>query len=204
MNKRVCCLIAGVSCMIGSAYAQAVAIYQVTDMAGQSENQILNKEEAAKLDTEIKEEAKVFPAIMATAKKEWAADKENKAPFPAARIKLRTVKKLGSDFPSQEAAAKKVEQLDLRTAEKIAQDAKEKTSGKNKKQKPNPEEIAKETLKNTLANNAISDVNRRMAEKLGREVPMFGFISSTPVKKEVAKEVKKDAKKDVKKDAEKK
>jgi len=205
MNKRVGCMMAVVSCLMGAVYAQSVAIYQVTDMTGQTENQILTKEEAAKLATEIKEEAKVLPAIMAEAKKEWEADKENKAPFPAARIKLRTAKKLGSDFPNQEAALKKIEQIDLRTADKIAQDAKEKESGRsNKKQKTSPEDIAKETLKNTLANNAISDVNRRMTEKLKREVPMFGFMSSTSEKKEAKKEVKKDAKKDVKKDAEKK
>jgi hypothetical protein len=192
------------SCMIGAAYAQSVAIYQVTDMTGQTENQILTKEEAAKLATEIKEEAKVLPAIMAEAKKEWEADKENKAPFPAARVKLRTAKKLGSDFSSQEAALKKIEQIDLRTAEKIAQDAKEKESERsNKKQKTSPEDIAKETLRNTLANNAISDVNRRMTEKLGRPVPMFGFLS-TSEKKEEKKEAKKDTKKDNKKTAEKK
>jgi len=181
MNKRVGCMMAVVSCLMGAVYAQSVAIYQVTDMTGQTENQILTKEEAAKLATEIKEEAKVLPAIMAEAKK------------------------LGSDFPNQEAALKKIEQIDLRTADKIAQDAKEKESGRsNKKQKTSPEDIAKETLKNTLANNAISDVNRRMTEKLKREVPMFGFMSSTSEKKEAKKEVKKDAKKDVKKDAEKK
>lgn len=213
MNKLAYCVIAGIMGMAGAVYAEAVAIYQVTDMAGQLEHQVLNKEEAAKLATELKDEAKAFPAIVAIAKKEWEANKENKMPFPAARVKLRTAKKLGSDFSGKEAAMKKLEQIESRAADKIAEAAKEKTSGRNnKKQKPDPEEVAKETLKNTLVNNAISDVNRRMTEKLGREVPMFGFISSTSEKKEVAKDVKKDVakdvakdvKKDVKKDAEKK
>lgn len=190
--------------LVGAVYAETVAIYQVTDMAGQSEYQVLNKDASTNLTAQLKEEAKVFPAIMATAKKEWDANKENKMPFPAAKIKLRTAKKIGSDFPSKEAAMKKLEQIEGRIADKIADDAKEKTSGRNRKQKPDPEEVAKETLKNTLINNAVSDVNSRMVAKLGREVPMFGFISSTAEKKDEKKDAKKDAAKDVKKDGEKK
>ena len=201
MNKLAYCMMASIMGMVGAVYAEAVAIYLVTDMAGQFEHQVLNKEEATKLATELKEEAKVYPAIAGIAKKEWEADKENKMPFPAARIKLRTAKKVGSDFPSKEAAMKKLEQIESRAADKIAEDAKEKTSGRNKKQKPDPEEVAKETLKATLVNNAISDVNRRMTEKLGREVPVFGFMSSTSEKKDAAKDVKKDVAKDVKKEA---
>lgn len=217
MSKLAYCMMIGMIGMAGAVYAETVAIYQVTDMAGQSEHQVLNKEASTNLAAQIKEETKVFPAIIAIAKKEWDANKENRMPFPAAKIKLRTMKKVGSDFPSKEAAEKKLTQLEERTAEKIAQDSREKTSGRNNnKQKTTPEEIAKETLKTTLINNAISDINRRIAEKLGREVAMFGFMSSSSekneekkdAKKEVVKEVKKEAvkdvKKDVKKDAEKK
>ncbi|MEI7947315.1 MAG: hypothetical protein WCJ02_11480 [bacterium] len=214
MSKIAYCVMMGIIGMAGAVYAEAVAIYQVTDMAGQSEHQVLNKEASTNLAAQIKEEAKVFPLILATAKKEWEANKENKIPFPAAKIKLRTAKKVGSDFPSKDAAEKKMTQIEGRIADKIAQDAKEKTSGRNnnKKQKPDPEEVAKESMKTTLINNAINDINKRMAEKLGREIPMFGFISSTSEKKDEKKEVKKEAvkeavkevKKEVKKDAEKK
>jgi hypothetical protein len=189
--------------MVGTVYAQSVGIYQVFDMAGQSEHQILTKEESTKLATELKEEAKVLPAIMATAKKEWEANKDNKMPFPAAKIKVRTAKKIGTDFPSKEAAMKKLTQIEDRIAEKIAEEAKEKKTGK-KNQKPDPEDIAKETLKNTLINNAITDVNSRMVAKLGREVPVFGFMSSTSEKKEEKKDAAKDVKKDAPKDGEKK
>jgi len=194
MSKLAYCIMIGLIGMVGAVDAETVAIYQVTDMAGQTEHQILNKEEYTKLSTELKDEAKVFSPIVATAKKEWEANKENKMPFPVARIKLRTAKKVGSDFPSKEAAEKKLTLIEERAADKIAQDEKEKSSGRNKK-KPAPEEIAKETLKNTLINNAISDVNRRMAEKLGREVLMFGFMSSSSEKKDEKKDVKKDKKK---------
>lgn len=200
MNKIVFCMMMG---MVGTVYAQSVGIYQVFDMAGQSEHQILTKEESTKLATELKEEAKVFPAIMATAKKEWEANKDNKMPFPAAKIKLRTAKKVGADFPNKEVAMKKLTQIEDRIAEKIADDAKEKKPGK-KNQKPDPEEVAKETLKNTLINNAITDVNSRMVTKLGREVPVFGFMSSTSEKKEEKKDAPKDVKKDAPKDGEKK
>jgi hypothetical protein len=193
--------------MAGAVYAETVAIYQVTDMAGQSEYQVLNKEASTNLAAQIKDETKVFAALVATAKKEWEANKENKIPFPAAKIKLRSMKKVGSDFTSTEAAEKKLTQLEERIADKIAEDAKEKNSGRNKKQKADPEDVAKETMKTTLINNAISDVNKRMSDKLGREVPMFGFISSSEKKeekKDVKKEVVKEVKKDVKKEAEKK
>ena len=213
MIKLAYCMMMGMIGMAGAVYAETVAIYQVTDMAGQSEHQLLSKEASTNLAAQLKDEAKIFAAIVATAKKEWEANKENKIPFPAAKIKLRTAKKVGSDFSSKEAAEKKMTQIEERVADKIAQDSKEKTSSRNnnKKQKPDPEEVAKETMKAALINNAISDVNKRMAEKLGREVPTFGFISSSEkkdekkdVKKEVAKEVKKEAVKEVKKDAEKK
>ena len=213
MIKLAYCMMMGMIGMAGAVYAETVAIYQVTDMAGQSEHQLLSKEASTNLAAQLKDEAKIFAAIIATAKKEWEANKENKIPFPAAKIKLRTAKKVGSDFSSKEAAEKKMTQIEERVADKIAQDSKENTSSRNnnKKQKPDPEEVAKETMKAALINNAISDVNKRMAEKLGREVPTFGFISSSEkkdekkdVKKEVAKEVKKEAVKEVKKDAEKK
>jgi len=208
MSKLAYCMMMGMIGMAGVVYAETVAIYQVTDMAGQSEYQVLNKEASTNLAAQIKDETKVFAALVATAKKEWEANKENKIPFPAAKIKLRSMKKVGSDFPSTEAAEKKLTQLEERIADKIAEDAKEKNSGRNKKQKADPEDVAKETMKTTLINNAISDVNKRMADKLGREVPMFGFISSSSEKKEekkdVKKEVVKEVKKDVKKEAEKK
>jgi len=177
MNKFAYCMMTGIVGMIGAVYAETVAIYQVTDMAGQSEHQVMNKEASTNLAAQIKEEAKVFPVILATAKKEWEANKENKIPFPVAKIKLRTVKKIGSDFSNKDAAEKKMGQIESRASEKLAEAEKEKTSGRNnKKQKPDPEVIAKETLKNTLVNNAINDVNKRMAEKLGRE-PISPFPS---------------------------
>lgn len=205
MNKIVYGMLIGVFGFVGAVCAESVAIYQVTDMAGESEHQILGKDEYTNLVAQIKEETKVFPTIFAAAKKEWESNKEdNKIPFPAAKIKVRTVKKVGSDFTSKEAAMKKLEQIEERIADKIAQDTKEKASGRNKK-KADPEEVAKETMKNTLISNAISDVNRRMAEKLGREVPVFGFMTSSTEKKAEKKEVKKEPeKKDAKKEPEKK
>jgi hypothetical protein len=206
MNKRMVCMLVVLMGIVSLVQAQAVGIYEVNDIAGQVEYKLMTKEEYAKLATELKEEAKVFSAVMAAAKKDWDADKENKIPFPSARMKMRQAKKMGSDFPTSEAAVKKLEQLELRSAEKATQDAKNKAADQKKK-KLAPEDVAKESLKKTLTNNAIVDVNRRLTEKVGRDVPLSGFMASTSAKKDVkkdaAKDVKKDPEKDVKKDAEK-
>ena len=98
---------------------------------------------------------------------------------------------------------KRLTQIEERIADKIAKEAKEKRSARNKK-RSNPEDVAKETLKQTLINNAILDVNRRVAEKVGRDIPFFGFMVASE-KKDVKKEPPKDVKKgDEKKEAGKK
>ncbi len=216
MNKNVCAILLICVGMVGSVFAEAAAIYQVADMAGNMEYQILNKEEFAKLSTEIKEEQKVMAAVVTAAKKEWEDDKTNKMPFPASKIKARMVKKLSQDLPSKDVATERLSVIEEREAKKIEEDKKDKTKNRSSKGKSDPEDAAKEAMKQVMANSAIADVNRRMGEKLGREVPMYGFVATAgkkeaPAKAVPAKDAKKDeakkndAKKDdVKKEAEKK
>jgi len=152
--------------------AESVAIYQVMDMMGQSEYQILNKADLAKLDAEIKEEAKIFPGVMAASKKEWDANKDNKGPFPAARVKLRSYKKQGSDFASKDLANKRLSQLEDRASDKVI--AAEKSKGKGKS---NPEEETKALAKARIVADVVASVTAKMGEKLGRPVPSFGFMT---------------------------
>jgi ribosomal protein S13 len=205
MKKMVCVMLTGLVGLVGTATAEDFAIYQVVDMAGKAEYQVLSKVEFAKLATEIKEEQKVLTAVIAAAKKEWESDKENKTtPFPASKIKSRMFKKLSQDFPKKETAEERLILIEERAAKKMEEDKKDKSKNRGAKSKADPEDTSKDALKQMMANNAIADVNRRMAEKLGREVPTYGFVG-TAGKKEAkaapAKEVKKD---DAKKEAEKK
>jgi hypothetical protein len=182
MNKIVCIMLASVFGMVGTAAcSEAFAIYQLADMAGQTEYQVLSKEEFAKLNKEIGEEQKIFSAIVTAAKKEWESNKENKMAFPASKIKARSFKKLSQDFPNKDVASERLAQMEERAAKKIEEDKKDKTKSRtNSKSKSNdPDDAAKEAMKQTMANSAIADVNRRMAEKLGREVPMYGFIATS-------------------------
>jgi ribosomal protein L17 len=215
MNKNVCAILFVCVGMVGSVCAEAAAIYQVADMAGNTEYQILSKEEFAKLSTEIKEEQKVMAAVVTAAKKEWESDKTNKMPFPASKIKPRMFKKLSQDFPSRDVASERLAQIEERAAKKIEEDKKDKSKSRSSKGKSDPEDAAKDALKQSMASSAIADVNRRMGEKLGREVPTYGFVAkagkkAAPAKAAPAKDAKKeepkkdDAKKDdAKKEAEK-
>lgn len=202
MNKMVCVLLTGLVGLVGTASAEAFAIYQVVDMAGQAEYQVLSKEEFTKLTTEIKEEQKVMATVVTAAKKEWESDKENKStPFPASKIKPRMFKKLSQDFPKKETAEERLSLIEERAAKKIEEDKKDKSKNRGSKGKGDPDDAAKDAFKQTLANSVIADVNRRMAEKLGREVPTYG-VSATAGKKDApAKEVKKE---EPKKEADKK
>lgn len=205
MKKIVCVILLGWVGLVGTVSAEAFAIYQVADMAGSTEYQVLSKEEFAKLTTEIKEEQKVLAAVVTAAKKEWESNKDNKTtPFPASKIKPRMFKKLSQDFPKKETAEERLSQIEERAAKKIEEDKKDKSKNRGSKGKGDSEDASKDALKQTMANSAIADVNRRMAEKLGRDVPSYGFVGTTG-KKEAkaapAPEVKKD---DAKKEADKK
>lgn len=198
MNKNVCVVLLVCMGITQTVCAEAAAIYQVADMAGNMEYQVLNKEEFAKLSTEIKDEQKVMAAVVTAAKKEWESDKTNKMPFPASKIKARMFKKLSQDFPSKDVATERLALIEERAAKKTEEDKKDKSKNRGfSRGAADPDDAAKEALKQTLANSAIADVNRRMGEKLGREVPMYGKIVATakkavPAKAAPAKDAKKE------------
>src|SRR5574344_936588 len=101
--KKVVFLIAALAGLSFPVLAQSqhVSIVQTTDMFGVSEYNIMGKEEYDKLLKEIKEETAAFPVAVAEAKKEWAADKDNKGAFPTSKVKMRSVKKSPQDFTDE-------------------------------------------------------------------------------------------------------
>jgi len=166
-----------------NAHGQQVAVYQIFDMLGLSTYRIMDKEEFAKLSAQIREEEKVFPAALADAKKEWAENQTTvmkkgdkavgKQPFPALRIKPRSVKKFSVDFTDRALAEKSLAQAQSHAANNPVEN-----KGISKKQNPTAADLADERAKARAYTEAVSMVNKRMGDKLGRPVPAYGYSTS--------------------------
>jgi hypothetical protein len=177
--------------------AEMVSVVQITDMQGQVGYEVKTREELAALQKEIKEEEAVFKTIAAECEKEWKANSENKLPFQGNRIKPRSVKKVGADFADREKADKKRAQLEERASDKQIEEM-DKEEKKNKNAKPKEEDVAKEEARKKAFSDAYAMVSKKMADKLGRPVPGFGFETfdgkkDEPKKEEAKKEEKKAA-----------
>ncbi len=187
------------------AHAEMVSVVQITDMRGQTAFEVMNREEYAALQKEIKEEVAVYQAAAADAKKEWDANKENKLPFQGNRIKPRTAKKIGADFNDRDKADKRKTVLEERAGEKQLEEM-EKEGKKKKGKEPSEDDIAKEEARVKAYEDAFAMISKRMGDKLGRPVPSIGFAfeaepkKEEPPKKDENKDDKKADKKDEKKD----
>ena len=193
-------------CVAGSVVrAEMVSVVQITDMRGQTAFEVMNREEYAALQKEIKEEMAVYQTAAADAKKEWDANKENKLPFQGNRIKPRTAKKIGADFNDRDKADKRKTVLEERAGEKQLEEM-EKEGKKKKGKEPSEDDIAKEEARVKAYEDAFAMISKRMGDKLGRPVPSIGFAfeaepkKEEPPKKDENKDDKKADKKDEKKD----
>ena len=165
------------------ATGQQVAVYQIFDMLGQTAYKIMDRDELAELSAQIKEEEKVFAAALAEAKKEWAENQASvmkkgdkavgKQPFPESRMKPRSVKKFSADFTDHALAEKSLAQ-----AQGHAEKNPTENKGISKKQNPTAADIASENAKARAYTEAVSMVNKRMGDKLGRPVPAYGYSTS--------------------------
>ena len=182
---------------------EMLSVVQITDMQGQVGFEIKTREEMAALQKELKDETAVFAAAVADSKKEWESNKDNKLPFQGSRIKPRSAKKVGADFTERDKADKKRSQIEERVSNKQLED--EKKSAKTGKQgKGKEEDTAKEEARTKAFNEAYAMISKRMADKLGRPVPGYGFAGfdekKDAAKKEEPKKEEKKDKKDDKKD----
>lgn len=185
--------------LAGWSRAETLNVVQITDMQGQVAYEVMTREEFAKLQKEIKEETAVFAPAAAEAKKEWDANKDNKFPFPGNRIKPRSAKKMGADFTDREKADKKRSQIEERAGDKQLEELK-KEEAKAKKLKLSDEDLAKESARLKAVSDAYATISKKMADKLGREIPGYGLELGEPLaeaKKEEPK--KKEEKKEEKK-----
>jgi hypothetical protein len=201
--KQMIRMCVAVGLLAGAARAETVSIVQITDLGGKSDYQVVGREEYAALLKEIAEEMKVYPAAAAEAKKDWDAaqkDKEAKErqPFQGARVKPRSVKKAGADFPDREKADKKLAQLKERASEKELEEL-EKAEKARKAKKADPDDEARETARVKAFEGAVTAVSKKMGDKLGRPVPaigaVFGSADAAGAKKEAEAKKAAEAKK---------
>lgn len=178
-----------------SVMAERVRIVRVTDMAGNTELQIMNAADYKALQAEIKEEQKVFAKFLQQAKKEWAANEElSKFPFPGNKIKPRSAKQVGMEFANEEKAGQKKDKLDERAAEKLTKET-EKEEARMKRLSDEDQE--REIAKKDAFNRGVQMVMKLIGDQLGRPVPSIGFaLTEAPLKAE--KNAKKDEKADKK------
>ena len=188
--KKAALLTIALMGLAGWARAEMVSIVQITDMQGQVGYEVQTREEFTALLKAIKEETAVFGPAAADSKKEWDSNKGNKLPFQGNRIKVRSAKKVGADFTDREKADKKRAQIEDRASTKQVEEI-AKEEKKNKQAKPKEEDVAKEELRTKAFNDAFAMISKRMADKLGRPVPSFGFAVADAKKEEQKKEEKK-------------
>jgi hypothetical protein len=189
--------------LVGAAQAETVSIVQITDLSGKSDYQVVAREEYAALLKEIAEEAKVYPAAAAEAKKDWDTaqkdkDAKERQPFQGNRVKPRSVKKSGADFSDREKADKKLEQIKERASEKELEEL-DKAEKTRKAKKADPDDEAKEAARVKAFEDAVAAVSKKMGDKLGRPVPaigaVFGSADAAGAKKEAEAKKKEEAKK---------
>jgi len=184
--------------------AEMVSVVQITDMQGQVGFEVKTREEFAALQKEIKDETAAYPVALADAKKEWDANKDNKLPFQGNRIKPRSAKKVGEDFSDRDKAEKKRSQLEDRASAKQIEEMDKAAKKAKQGGKAKEEKMAKEEAKVKAFTDAYAMISKRMADKLGRPVPGFGFMTPDLKEEGAKKEEPKKGKKEKKEKEEKK
>ncbi len=166
------CAVALAVGMAVSAQAQSVYLVRISDMVKADGYEVMTREELAKLQKEIAEEAKVFPAAVAAVKKAWDEDElTKKIAFPSSKLGVRKIQQKGP--MSQEQAMKQKEKAVERLDEDMIKEMNE------KKKKGNSEAAKAEAAKEAKREQAVADAHEKLREKmkelLTREVPKNGF-----------------------------
>lgn len=157
--------------------AEQFFIVKLTDMIGGVGYKVMGPDEYKKVFQEVQDETRVFPAVLADCKKEWAADKERTEPFPSSKFKVRKIAKGGTPYPTVEKATLKLERLeDGVTAERLELLDKNAKSFKNMDERM----FARESAKLKAFKEGFELMSKKMEEKLGRPVEDFGFDLVVP------------------------
>ena len=147
--------------------AQSVYLVTITDIRKVDAWEVMTRDEINKLQKEISEETKVFPAALEEAKKVWKEDElYKKTPFPSAYVVPRKITMQGP-FTNREMANKKKLAKEEFQGDKAVKLAKERARMKAKNEA--------ELIKQQNIDKAVERVNEKLKEMLKREVPLNGF-----------------------------
>lgn len=171
MNIRLCLLGAvAVLATAMSGLAETVYLVETSDMRKVDAWEIMTREEVAKLQKEIQEETRVFPAALAAAKKAWDEDELfKKSPFPGSYLSPRKVS-VSSPFTSRKLAEEKKQAREERQADALAKEAKEAKAKPKDKRNENADAMRQMNI-----TKALEKLNQEMTKALKRDVPQNGY-----------------------------
>jgi len=148
-----------------SGLAETVYLVQITDIRKSDAWEVMTREEVSKLQKEVQEESRVFPAALAAAKKAWDADELlKKTAFPGSSLAPRKVSSQGP-FTNREQADKKKQSRDERQSEAMLKEAKAKMARNN----------VAEALRQQNIDKALDKLNQELSKALKRDVPLNGL-----------------------------
>lgn len=157
-----------------SALAESVYIVKITDIRKNDAWEIMTREEVAKLKKDIQDEARVFPAALADAKKDWDADELlKKSAFPGGGLGPRKATEQGP--LNRDQAEKKKTALEERQADSTLKDAVEREKLKRSRAPSVIAELERDALRQQNLDKAIEKLNLKLTEKLKRDVPLNGL-----------------------------
>lgn len=157
--------VAAVLTTVLSGQAETVYLVQTTDIRKSDAWEVMTREEVAKLQKDVQEESRVFPAAMAAVKKAWDADELlKKTPFPGSYLAPRKVTSQGP-FTSREQADKKKQAKDERQSDALVKESKDKAKHTN----------SADALRQQNIDKALEYLNQELSKMLKRDVPLNGL-----------------------------
>ena len=144
------------------ALGQSAYVVTITDLRKDVSYEVMTREQVAELKARIQTEARLFPAAVAAARKEWEANDLTKdKPFQTAGLAARKFRQEGPF--SQEMAKKKADKKIERNMDRDYDDALAKSKGP--KTKPSEKEIRKQerdAMREQLAEDAAALVQKHL------------------------------------------
>lgn len=161
----------------GAINAETLYMAKITDMIGNVGYKIMTREEYSAASKEIMEEKKIFSKVVAECKAEWKADPDRKGYFQSSKVKARKISKSGATYTSMEKAEAKLDRLEEGVTDKHLKKLDDNAKRFKKMDDHNRE---REAAKINGWRETFEMVSKKMSEKLGREVPDFGFDLIVP------------------------
>ncbi len=144
------------------ALGQSAYVVTITDLRKDVSYEVMTREQVSALKAQLQAEARLFPAAVAAARKEWeAGDMTKDKPFQTAGLAARKMREEGPF--SQEMAKKKADKKIERNMDRDYDDALAKSKGP--KTKPSEKEIRKQerdAMRDQLAEEAAALVQKHI------------------------------------------